>query len=198
MPKAMKTPTTITSGTDGSRAPSVPNPKHGRPAPGAVQKDISASAARTADATPSVPDLEHQRKYPMQEIGGDPRRAPPASGVTKGFSDRDAWLIACCRELLELEAENDRLYVPVADALPGDPVIDAWARFNDRTRDRRLELSSRSTSIRDDGRGAPCQGARRMNWPRCGAPSRRRLGKRRGQGHELHPTERMGHQPHAV
>jgi hypothetical protein len=55
---------------------------------------------------------------------------------------RDAWLIDCCRELLELEAENDRLYVPVAAALPGDRVIDAWARFNDRTRDRRLELSS--------------------------------------------------------
>jgi hypothetical protein len=75
---------------------------------------------------------------------------------------RDAWLIECCRELLELEAENDRLYVPVAAALPGDPVIDAWARFNDRTRDRRLELSSTiHENIRDDGRGAPCQGARR-------------------------------------
>jgi hypothetical protein len=62
---------------------------------------------------------------------------PPNEGPSP-----DAWLIECCHELLELEAENDRLYVPVADALPGDPVIDAWARFNDRTRDRRLELSS--------------------------------------------------------
>jgi hypothetical protein len=80
---------------------------------------------------------------------------------------RDAWLIECCRELLELEAENDRLYVPVAAALPGDPVIDAWARFNDRTRDRRLELSSTiHENIRDDGRGAPCQGARRLQGDR--------------------------------